>query len=52
MALELKNSRDQTMLGTEFEALFLKCRIQPVMFTGHPMWLYIPAPRIRPEIAP
>ncbi|KAK1600850.1 hypothetical protein QYE76_018839 [Lolium multiflorum] len=28
------------MLGTEFAALFLKRRIQPLMARGHPMWLY------------
>ncbi|KAM0926342.1 hypothetical protein ACQ4PT_003453 [Festuca glaucescens] len=37
--LELKNSGGQTMLGTEFAALFLKRRIQLVMSRGHPMWL-------------
>jgi hypothetical protein len=38
--LDLKNYRGQTMLGTEFAALFLKRRIQPVMARGHPIWLY------------
>ena len=28
------------MLGTEFAALFLKRRIQPVMARSHQMWLY------------
>jgi hypothetical protein len=28
------------MLNTEFAALFLKRRIQPVMSRGHQMWLY------------
>jgi hypothetical protein len=28
------------MMGTEIAAVFLKCRIQPVMSRAHPMWLY------------
>jgi hypothetical protein len=39
--MELKNNGGQTILGTEFAALFLKRRIQPVMSRDHHMWLYI-----------
>src|SRR3954467_7846871 len=28
------------MLGTEFTALFLKCRIKPLQHRSHGMWLY------------
>jgi hypothetical protein len=39
--LNLKNVGGRTMCGTEVVALFLNCRIQPVMSRRHQMWLYI-----------
>jgi hypothetical protein len=38
--LELKNAGNQTMLGIEIAALFLRRCIQPVMSRVHQMWLY------------
>ncbi|KAK1678046.1 hypothetical protein QYE76_038894 [Lolium multiflorum] len=38
--LRIKEADGQTMIGTEVAAVFLKCRIQPVMARVHPMWLY------------
>jgi hypothetical protein len=33
--LEIKESDSQTMIGTEVAAVFLKRRVQPVMFRTH-----------------
>jgi hypothetical protein len=37
---ELKNASIRTMFGTEVAALFMRCRVQPVMSRAHQMWLY------------
>ena len=38
---ELRSINGQEMLGTEFAALFLRRRIQPLQHRRHGMWLYI-----------
>ncbi|KAK1613246.1 hypothetical protein QYE76_036919 [Lolium multiflorum] len=38
--LRIKEADGQTMIGTEVAAVFLKCRVQPVMARVRPMWLY------------
>jgi hypothetical protein len=38
--LRIKESDGQTMIGTEIAAVFLKRRVQPIMSSAHPMWLY------------
>ena len=37
---ELRSINGQEMLGTEFAALFVKRRIQPLQHRSHGMWLY------------